>query len=190
MPLEHALTVDYKKTDDIAKILPTQPMTSRRSAWHGIEVQSHRQPPGEIPEHRTDQHIIAVQPGQKSVFCERWLDGKKPVALVEMDNTSIIPANVTHRCAWNRTAGATVLVLDPQYLAHVAYESVRSDRIELLPRFFQVDPVLQQIGGLLAREIQSDVRNSQIYMGGDAAEEVLRVRFCKKQVISSSKGAQ
>jgi AraC family transcriptional regulator len=166
MPLEHALTVDYREMDGIARILPIQPVTSHRSAWHGIEVQSHRQPPGEMPEHWTDQHILAIQPGQKSLLCERWLDGKKQVAKVETDNTAIIPANVTHRCAWNITAAATVLVLEPQYLAHVAYESVKADRVELLPRFFQFDPVLQQIGGLLAKELKSDVLNSQIYVDG------------------------
>jgi AraC family transcriptional regulator len=164
MPLEHALTVDYKNTDGIARILPTQPVTSRRSAWHGIEVQLHRQPPGEMPEHWTDQHILAIQPGQKSLLCERWLDGKKQVAKMETDNTAIIPANVTHRCTWNITAAATVLVLDPQYLANVAHESVKADRVELLPHFFQFDPVLQQIGGLLAREMQSDVSNCSIYV--------------------------
>jgi AraC family transcriptional regulator len=164
MPLEQALTVDYRNTDGIARILPTQPVTSRRSAWHGIEVQSHRQPPGEMPEHWTDQHILAIQPGQKSLLCERWLDGKKQVARVETDNTAIIPANVTHRCTWNITAAATVLMLEPQYLAQVAHESVKADRVELLPHFFQFDPVLQQIGGLLARELQSDVSNSSIYV--------------------------
>jgi AraC family transcriptional regulator len=117
MPLEHALMVDYESTDGIARILPIQPMTSRRSAWHGIEVQSHRQPPGEMPEHWTDQHIIAIQqPGQKSLFCERWLDGKKQVTMMEAGDFAIVPANVTHRCTWNVTA-ATVIVLDPKYLS-------------------------------------------------------------------------
>jgi AraC family transcriptional regulator len=164
MPLEHALTVDYKQADGIARILPTQPVTSRRSGWHGIEVQSHRQPPGEMPEHRTEQHILSVQPGQKSLFCEQWLDGHKQVAQLKVDTFTVIPANVTHRCIWNITAAATVLVLEPQYLADVAYESVNGDRVELLPQFFQFDPVLQQIGGLLAAELESDVPNSLIYV--------------------------
>jgi AraC family transcriptional regulator len=166
MRLEQSSTIDYRRQDDISKILPTQPVTSRRSAWQGIEVQSHRQPPGEMPEHRTDQHIIAVQLRQKSLFCEQWLDGHKRVARLEVDTFTMIPANVTHRCIWNITAAATVLVLDPQYLAHVVHESVHPDRVELLPRFFQFDPVIQQIGGLLARELDTDLPNSQIYVDG------------------------
>jgi AraC family transcriptional regulator len=180
MPFEHALTVDYKDADGIARILPTQPMTSRRSAW-----QSHRQPPGEMPENRTDQHILAIQPGQKSLFCERWLDGKKQVATMEADNFTIIPANVTHRCTWNITAAATVLVLDPQYLGHVAEESVNTDRVELLPIFFQPDPVIHQIAWLLKREVQSDVPNSQIYVDGLATAlsvHLLR-RYCTVEQI-------
>jgi AraC family transcriptional regulator len=166
MRFEQSSTIDYRRQEDILKILPTQPVTSRRSAWQGIEVQSHRQPPGEMPEHRTDQHIIAVQPRQKSLFCEQWLDGHKRVARLEVDTFTMIPANVTHRCIWNITATATVLVLDPQYLAHVVDESGHPDRIELLPRFFQFDPVIQQIGGLLARELDTDLPNSQIYVDG------------------------
>jgi AraC family transcriptional regulator len=166
MRLEQSSTIDYRRQDDISKILPSQPLTSRRSAWHGIEVQSHRQPPGEMPEHWTDQHILAIQqPGQQSLFCEHWMDGKKQVAMMGAGDFAIVPANITHRCTWNVTAAATVLVLEPQYLTHVAYESIRVDRVELLPRFFQFDPVLQQISGLLAREIQSET-NSQIYVDG------------------------
>jgi AraC family transcriptional regulator len=156
--------VDYKKADDIARILPIQPMSSRRSAWHGIEVQSHRQPPGEMPENRTDQHIIAFQPAQKLLFCERWLDGRKQSAQMEVDNVAVIPANVTHRCAWNVTAEAIVMVLEPQYLAHVAYESIKSDRLELLPTFFQPDPVIHHIGLLLGREVESPDTPCQIYV--------------------------
>jgi AraC family transcriptional regulator len=164
MPLEHALTVDYRNVDEIARILPIQPVTSRRSAWHWIEVQSHRQPPGKMPENRTDQHIIAFQPAQKLLLCERWLDGRKQVAQMAVDNIAVIPANVTHRCAWNVTAEAIVMVLEPQYLANVAYESVRADRLELLPTFFQPDPVIQHIGLLLGREVESPDTPCQIYV--------------------------
>jgi AraC family transcriptional regulator len=164
MPLEHALTVDYKKADDIARILPIQPVTSRRSAWHGIEVQSHRQPAGEMPEHTTDQHILAIQPGQRSLFSERWLDGKKQIVTMENDNFTIVPAHVTHRCTWNVTADATVLVLDPQYFSRVADESVNADRVELLPIFGQLDTVVHQIGWLLEQEIKAEWPTSQIYV--------------------------
>jgi AraC family transcriptional regulator len=164
MRLEQSSTIDYRRQDDISRILPTQPITSHRSAWQGIEVQSHRQPPGEMPEHWTDQHILAFQPAQKSLFCERWLDGKKQVATMAADNFTIVPANVTHRCVWNVTAVATVIVLDPKYLGHVAYESVQSDRVVLLPIFFHSDPVAQQISGLLEREINAEWSTSQIYV--------------------------
>jgi AraC family transcriptional regulator len=191
MPFEHALTVDYKDTDGIARILPTQPMTSRRSAWHGIEVQSHRQPPGEMPENRTDQHILAFQPGQRSLFCERWLDGKRQAFAMEADNFTIVPANVTHRCTWNVTAVATVIVLDPQYLGHVAYESVQSDRVELLPIFFQSDPVAQQISGLLEREINAEWSTSQIYVDSltTALSAHLLRQYCTvEQVLKNYEG--
>jgi AraC family transcriptional regulator len=164
MSREHALTVDYKKADDIARILPIQPATSHRSAWHGIEVQSHRQPPGEMPENRTNQHIIVFQPAQKLLFCERWLDGRKQSVQMEVDSVALIPANVTHRCTWNVTAAATVMVLEPQYLANVAYESVRADRLELLPTFFQPDPVIHHIGLLLGREVELPDTPCQIYV--------------------------
>jgi AraC family transcriptional regulator len=46
----------------------------------------------------------------------------------------------------------------------VAYEAVNADRLELLPIFFQADPVMHHISWLLEREINAEWVTNQIYV--------------------------
>jgi AraC family transcriptional regulator len=164
MPVEQALRVDYKKADEIAQVLPTLPVfTSHRSAWRGLEFQYHQQPAAEMPESQSSHHIIAVHHHQNPIFCEQRLDGHRQVAKVENKQITMVPANLVYQTTWHHTIAATVLVLDPQYLAKIAGESVDADRVELIPIFAQDDPIIYQISALLQAEVASADNSSQIY---------------------------
>jgi AraC family transcriptional regulator len=162
-------TVDYREKHSILEILPRAPLlTSHTLAWNGLEVQYHEQPSGEMPEHSTSQHIIAIHHLQKPLMPERFLDGHRRIEQLENEQVVIIPANVLHGAAWHYIAPipATVLVLDPRYLAHIAYESVNVQKVELLPTWPKYDPIIYQIGSLLQRELKSDGVNCQLYVDG------------------------
>jgi AraC family transcriptional regulator len=181
MPVKESLTVDYKKADEIAQVLPTLPVfTSHRSAWRGLEFQYHQQPSVEMPESRSSHHIIAIHHHQNPILCEQCLDGHRQVAKVENEQITMVPANLVYQTTWHHKVAATVLVLDPQHLSQIASESVNADRVELLPIFAQDDPIIYQISALLQAEVASAEGSSRIYADGltTALSAHLLRRYC------------
>ncbi|AFZ36576.1 transcriptional regulator, AraC family [Stanieria cyanosphaera PCC 7437] len=163
---EKLLAINYQKKEELLQILSDPPLlTSQQLRWNGLEVQSHQQPPGEIPEHISDKHIIAIHHPQKLLFCERFLEDQKKIEQIENGQIAIVPANVSHQSRWHDVISATVIVIEPQLIAHIAYESVNSEKVQLLPTFAIHDPIIHQIGSLLKLEIEA-VTQSQLYIDG------------------------
>lgn len=164
---EKLLAIDYQKEEELLQILSAPPLlTSQQRKWNGLEVQSHQQPPGEIPEHISDKHVIAIHYPQKLLLCERFLENRRKIEQIENGQIAIVPANVSHQSRWHDVISATVIIIEPQLIAHIAYESVNSDKVELLPTFAIHDPIIHHLGSLLQIEIKAEVIQSKLYIDG------------------------
>lgn len=166
-PQNNAFNANYKTENGLLEILPKSPIeTSQYLAWDGIEVQSHHQPAAEMPEYISGQHLISIHHLQSPLSCERFIDGQRKDEYIWDEQVVIIPASSSHKAQWGNSVSATVLVIDPKRLVHVAHESVNIEKVELQPTFSQHDKVIHHIGSLLAMELNSKVPSSKLYIDG------------------------
>lgn len=187
---EQQLVVDYRQKNEISQILPHPPLY-KSNGWQGIEMQYHRQPPIEMPQHRSSQHIIAIHHDPHLV--ERSLDGRKQLERTNARDIVIVPANVSHgsKCE-DGISSFSLLLLEVKHLAQMAHESIDADLVELVPTFAKPDPVIYRIGSLLQAELASDERNSTLYVDGltTALSAHVLHKYCtvKQSLQNYSKG--
>jgi AraC family transcriptional regulator len=160
------LTVDFTQADDILQILPLSPLRSSENlGWQDLHVQQHRQPAWETPEYAHTRHMLLVHSHNVTVGAERWFDGRsQPEEFGGGNNIAIVPANVEHRVNWNRESPFSLIFLTPERLIRVAYESVNTDRIELIPQHAMPDPLIDRIGQALILELSEDRLGSRLFV--------------------------
>jgi AraC family transcriptional regulator len=187
MRQEHPLARDLKREEAILQVLPSPPVaTSKRFGWRGIELQRYRQLTWETPEgYLMHDMLVIIPPTNRATHSRRTLDTCQRDEPVVKGRIAIIPAHVLHKSSWEGEADFTLLILELGFLTRVAYESIKSDRIELLPTFAKHDPIIYQIGALLQNEIESNAANSQLYVDGltTALSAHLLHQYCTVQQI-------
>ncbi|MFB2893512.1 helix-turn-helix domain-containing protein [Aerosakkonemataceae cyanobacterium BLCC-F50] len=165
MILEQPLNIDLKKQADLLQLVPRLPLlTSEEAQWKNILVQHHRQPAWEMPENHANQHVVVVHyEREETTQVDRMINETRQKEILEYGSCVIVPANVTHQSTWNRETEFTLLILEPDYLAQIAYEKVNSDRVELIPQFAKHDPVISSIGFTLKTELETDGMGAKLY---------------------------
>lgn len=156
-----SIVIDFNKEKNVFKgnhqvILDRiyQTELTGRKAWHFC----HKAGSGEeYKEHYFQQHavVIYLQPELNSL---RRLGDRIERENVKIGDVAIIPASVNH---WQKfktelLIEGFVITLEPQYLSKLAYESINSDLIELLPTFNKTDWLIQGIALNLKNELESD----------------------------------
>ncbi|MBW4695795.1 MAG: AraC family transcriptional regulator [Lyngbya sp. HA4199-MV5] len=165
MPELDRLTVDFTQDDEVLRVLARPPLlTSQSLAWNGIYVQHHRQPAWETPAYAHTRHMLMVHQAQHVVHSERVLDGRRQKEVLGNQQIVIVPASVSHQAVWDSEANFTLLFLEPDHLAQVAYEAVNGDRVELIPQFATPDPLIYQIGLALQSEMTSNGLGSRLFV--------------------------
>ncbi|MBD2463526.1 helix-turn-helix transcriptional regulator [Oscillatoria sp. FACHB-1407] len=183
--------IDPTKAETILQIVPCPPIsTSDHLGWAGIQVQHHCPPAWENAEHSMNQHFVVVHHADQTAQAERTIDGRQQKEQLDNGQVVILPATVSHKVRWNRQGNFTVLMLDPLHLARTAYESVDSDRFELIPQFAMFDPLIYQIGLVLKAEVESGV-NNRLYV--DSLTTMLSAHLLQrysvwKQILPSYQG--
>jgi AraC family transcriptional regulator len=164
MSEKQPLTADTTQKDDVVKIFPRLPLRSSENlGWNGIDVQQHCQPAWESPESANTTHILAVGLNSDLIQTEFWFDGRRQQEQIgDGNNIAIIPAMVPHRVNWNEEASFSMLSLEPDRLAKIAYESVTTERIELIPHYAIQDTFIDHIGKSLTAELTEDRFGSQL----------------------------
>jgi AraC family transcriptional regulator len=164
MSEKQPLTADITQKDDVLKIFPRLPLRSSENlGWNGIHVQQHCQPAWESPESAQTTHIVIVALNSDLVQSERWFDGRKQQEQFGGENNiAIVPAMVQHRGSWNQEASFSVLSLEPDRLTKIAYESVTTERAELIPQYAMQDTFIDRIGKSLTAELTEDRFGSQL----------------------------
>jgi AraC family transcriptional regulator len=158
---------DKPKTSDplktvVADILPNQPIVaSQPQAWKGIIVEHHSQPPFEIPEHCLPQHLIAIQTGPP-IKVENVVNGRFQSGYSVSGDLSILPADLLNWERWYGKAEYIAIRLEPELVVQ-ATRSLQANRIEIIPHLRIRDPLLQQIGLALLREVKAEGTISRLY---------------------------
>lgn len=179
------LTINFTESDALKPILPLSPiLSSYEAGWKGIQFAYYRQPTHEVPECCFAQHIISMHIGHATRMTvkghfqnEYYADG----------DVGILPANQSSPLTWcNGEAEFINLYLEPAKFARVASETFDVERIELMSFFKIRDPLIQQIGLELYRELAENEVGSCLYaesMATALAAHLLRRYSTKKLVI-------
>jgi AraC family transcriptional regulator len=164
MSEKQPLTIDFTQKEDVLKIVPRLPLRSSENlGWNGIHVQQHCQPAWEAPESANTTHIVVVGLDLALIQTERWFDGRRQQEQIGGgNNIAIVPAMVPHRSSWNQEASFSLLSLEPDRLAKIAYESVTTERVELIPHYVMQDTLIDIIGKSLTMELTADRFGSQL----------------------------
>jgi AraC family transcriptional regulator len=191
------LAIDYAEKNASSPILARPPLlTSRNFSWNGIYVEQHRQPPGEMSENYSLQHVIGMIQSEQTFSAERVLDGQRREEKMGNGTIVLVPAHVLHKSSWNQTVSFTRIVLDPIYFERVAYEILEENslnggivnRIQLLPHFSQPDPLIFQLGLALESELKSARLGGRLYV--DSLTTMLAVHllryYCTGKTILDS----
>ena len=158
------LAVDFTQENEVLQILPRPPLSSQLLQWAGIYVQHHHQPAWETPDYSHIRHMLLVHTSKQAVQAERVLDGRRQTEQLSDGSIVIVPATVQHQANWNQENTFTLLFLEPAHLAHVAHESINFDRVELIPQFARLDPLIYQIGVSLKAELESPGLSERLFV--------------------------
>jgi AraC family transcriptional regulator len=164
MSEKQPLTADITQKDDVLKIFPRLPLRSSENlGWNGIHVQQHCQPAWESPEYAHTTHIVVVGLSSDLVQTERWFDGRRQQEQIGGgNNIAIVPAMVPHRSNWNQEASFSLLSLEPDRFTKIAYESVTTERVELIPHYAMQDTFIDHVGKSLTAELTEARFGSQL----------------------------
>ncbi|NJM78041.1 MAG: helix-turn-helix transcriptional regulator [Acaryochloridaceae cyanobacterium RU_4_10] len=166
MPKSQPLLINSTQDESILQVLPRLPLhSSARLEWKGIYVQQHQQPAWEMPEYAHTRHMILVHGTARVAPTERWIDGQRQQEyLQEGNNIVIVPATVLHRASWGQEDPFSLLFLDPDRLAQMAYETLKTDRVQLLPQRAMHDPFLNQMSHLLNAELEANQLGNRLFV--------------------------
>jgi AraC family transcriptional regulator len=164
MSEKQPLIIDFAQKDDVMKIVPRSPLRSSEDlGWNEIHVQQHCQPAWESPECAQTTHIVIVGLSSDLVQTERWFDGSRQQEEIGgRNNIAIVPAMVPHRSSWNQEASFSLLSIEPDRLTKIAYESVTTEHVELIPHYAMQDIFIDRIGQSLTAELAEDRFGSQL----------------------------
>lgn len=180
--------------DDFSSLLPTPPLlSSGKLQWNWLNALVLQSPPGETPYACGPMHnIILHYPNERCMQTERFLDGKLRREEIHHGDAVIIPAHTIGRTAWDADNGSIMLLLDPNFVAHVAYEQIDPDRVEIVPQFATADLMIQQIGLQIKAELENPQMGNRLYVDSLAtllAVCLLRNYSTQKTCIQRSAGS-
>lgn len=174
--MANPLIVDRNKESDIWRILPFEPLLSSYNVgWDSIHLAHYSLPAYEVPEYLPAQTAIVIH--HQSLTVKRALDGQIQHDRIEPGKVVIVPAQISHAASWTEEVSFTLLILEPKFIAHTAYEFVDPDRIEILPHFAQLDPLISKIGQQLKSKLESTEQVCQFFV--ESAASVLTVHLLK-----------
>lgn len=185
MSVQKMAVIDYRQVSAANLLLP-KPSILSSVGWNGIHLELFEQPKFEIAEHQHTMHVIACGISNSPPPGERTLDGKMTKERRNQGDIAIIPAGISHRCNWNTSAEFAVLAIEPVLLQQVGQDLVRSDRIELIPRFMnEQDTLIQGIFVTLKDELETGGIGGHFLV--DSLKTALAIHLLRKYCTTSLK---
>ena len=167
------------------QLVPNSPVVSSHKAdWKTVHLAYHRQEAHNLPECCFDQHIITIC--VKPVEVTVKVDGHPRKEYYNSGDIFIFPAN--QQFIMTRCHGETEFInlfLEKSTFAHVAYEAVDADRVEIIPQVKIKDTLIQQIGLELLNELRWGGGDSSLYADSmaTALSAHLLQRYCVKRAV-------
>jgi AraC family transcriptional regulator len=160
-----SLIVDFTQEEDVTQVLPYPPLRSSEDlAWQGLYVQHHQQPAWETPEYAHTRHMLLIHNTNPPIQAERQFDGHRQLEQLGGEtNIVLVPAQVQHRANWSQAGLFSLIFLEPDFLAQVAHESIRTNDVELIPHYATQDRFIDQIGRSLTVELQNNQLHSKLF---------------------------
>ncbi|MGG6269849.1 hypothetical protein ACQ4M3_35040 [Leptolyngbya sp. AN03gr2] len=163
MQRQNPSSTDLFQQKSSLRILQHEPILSSHSAgWKGVLLRHYHLPPHEFSEYCPQQHVIIAHYQQPSSV-DRTLDGQKKSLVMGRGEITVVPAHAPHQASWNEALDLIVLILNPEFISHVAHEWIDPSQIELAPHFSNADPFVSQIGSLLKDALQTSGAESRFY---------------------------
>jgi AraC family transcriptional regulator len=162
--MQEPLFIDLTKENASLQVFPSKPFVSSREAnWSKIQVESFLLPAYQAPEHLPKQNAIVIA-DQPVKMVQRLLGDEIRDESIQTGQIVISPANIPHSACWDEEISFTVFSVEPEYITHIAYESINPDRVELLHHFAQYDLLIYGMAQTFKSLLQSQHSVSQIYI--------------------------
>lgn len=173
------LSLDYAQGDEVSRgvgLHSARHLSKGLTQWQGIYLETNCQPPLETPEFTWQQHIVTI-PRHSIAHIEEVANGKTQTVSCQVGTASFTPAGLSRQYRWLQSIELTHIILEPDLIHQVAFESVDPDRIELTPFFVQSNPLVYQICLSLIQEFEADAANSKLY--AESAATMLSIHLLR-----------
>lgn len=176
MPKSEYVTLDAASGTPV-QILPDTAVLHTNAArrWNGVLVEVLRHPPMESPEHYlTDYGLsLALEP----LGAEWWEGGRFRRGRFAAGTFQLFPPHAPIRNTTFAQADIVQFVIPPAFLAHVAHESARGGRVELVPRYLRDDARIHGIALALHAELAAGEPNGPLF--GESLVTALAVHLLR-----------
>ncbi|BAZ66464.1 MAG: AraC family transcriptional regulator [Pelatocladus maniniholoensis HA4357-MV3] len=154
MQREKSLAIDVTRVDARKHVLTRSPiLSSHESGWKNLGLEHHIQPAYESPEHYSKNYVLVIRL-KCQLELQRWLGECHRSENCLPGDVAVIPPYVTHRAMTVEESEFMAVTLDSDFLANIAYESVDSDAVEMIPHFSKADPLIYQITLALKKALE------------------------------------
>lgn len=192
MQEKQILVIDNREKDATLQLLPNPPLVaSVNSGWNSVHLAYFRQPAHELPRFCSCQHVITVPILQQVTNVEFVAEGgRKRITLSQEDYVNrcieFYPANQSYRISWDQEIEFLHFYLEPEFIAHVAHESVDPDRVEFLFEPNKSDPLIHHICHALKAELDCNGQGNSFYadsMATALAAQLVRHYSTRKHTL-------
>ncbi|MGD1896318.1 MAG: helix-turn-helix domain-containing protein [Phormidesmis sp.] len=152
-----AITIDFTKSVEVTRILPSGPLRSSRSGqWRGVHLGYYQHPAHEIPEVVSNQHLVLVHL-ENPTNAEQKIGTQFKCDQFQVGDIVIVPARTPHHARWDAENRYLLLSIDPTVLLSSGANSAAlgGHNLKLLPHFATADPLVHGIGLALKSELES-----------------------------------
>jgi AraC family transcriptional regulator len=154
------LVINPCNQNNSSQILPYPATILSQTDSQSVYLSQYCHPPHQTPEHVLTHHVIAI--AQNQFHLEVRKNGEFLSQIVNDGIIQITPAKITQSLAWNSHSKFLLLALDPQFLERATIE-VTKGRLELIPQFSIIDPIIQHIALALQADIVTGNNTGKLF---------------------------
>lgn len=162
--ISQPLDINFHNAIEIQQVLPCAPSLSNRSLnWSGLVLDYYNHPAHEVPEHYTQQHIVALTLSEQVKLHQR-IEKDSACFSLQRGDLVICPAGFQRWCAWEQQTEFVVLSIDQSTLAEALYQMGDTRQLELVPQLRAQDRVIEHLAITLMNEIKSCHSSDRFYI--------------------------
>ncbi len=158
-------------------------LSSQYAGWDNISLEHHRQSAQEIPEVNLTSYLINIYIGEP-VEVERWMNGRLVTDYRVKGDILIAPPGFCPKIRRIQESEFLLLRLEPTFVARAVQELVEPEKLKITRQFKIRDPLIQQIGLNLKRELETYGASSRLY--AESAVNLLSIHLLRQYSDSSS----